>query len=196
MISVYNYKQRFQKLLFPLMEALHRLRITPNMITIYSVLISLMIGIALWLNLGKYVLLLAPLGLLFRMMLNALDGMMATAYRLKSKKGEVFNELGDVLSDLFIYLPLIKVTGHTSVIILFVILSLLNEFAGILSKAVSGIRRYDGPMGKSDRAFIVGLYLLLLFFGLPLNSYANYIFAGASLLIIISTLVRLTKSIE
>jgi len=196
MISIYNLKPRFQKFLKPLLEALHHLRITPNMITIYSVLVSLVIGISLWLNLGKYVLLLAPIGLIFRMMLNALDGMMASAYHLKSKKGEVYNELGDVLSDLFIYIPLIKVTGHLPVILLFVILSVLNEFAGILSKAVSGVRRYDGPMGKSDRAFLVGLYLLLLFFGLPMNQFTNYIFAGASLLIIAGTVLRLTKAIK
>ncbi|MEO6453063.1 MAG: CDP-alcohol phosphatidyltransferase family protein [Ginsengibacter sp.] len=42
------------------------------------------------------------------MALNALDGMMARIYNQQTKKGEVLNELGDVISDLFIFFPLLK----------------------------------------------------------------------------------------
>ncbi len=37
------------------------------------------------------------------MALNALDGMMARTYNQQTKKGEILNELGDIISDLFIF---------------------------------------------------------------------------------------------
>ena len=36
-------------------------------------------------------------------------------------------------------------------------LSVLNEFAGVMGKVLGGERRYEGPMGKSDLAFLFGL---------------------------------------
>ena len=52
----------------------------------------------------------------------------------------------------------------TSVIAL---LAMLNEFAGVLAGNISGTRRYDGPMGKSDRALMIGFFCLIYFFSLP-----------------------------
>ena len=49
-------------------------------------------------------LLVVPIGLLIRMALNALDGMMARTYNMQSKLGEVLNEIGDVISDLYSFL--------------------------------------------------------------------------------------------
>jgi phosphatidylglycerophosphate synthase len=34
--------------------------------------------------------------------------------------------------------------------------ALLTEFCGLLGPTLGGARRYDGPMGKSDRALLVG----------------------------------------
>ena len=52
-----------------------------------------------------------PIGLLLRMALNALDGMMARTYNMQSKLGEVLNEIGDVISDLFIFIPMTQIKG-------------------------------------------------------------------------------------
>ena len=91
--------------------------------------------------------------LLVRMALNTLDGMMARKHVMKSVPGEVLNELGDVLSDAVMYLPLVKLTGvNPRWVLSFIFLSLFNEFIGVMMKAATGLRRYDGPMGKSDRA--------------------------------------------
>src|SRR5207247_476853 len=51
-------------------------------------------------------LLILPVWLLLRMALNALDGMMARERHMASSLGMVLNELGDVVSDLALYLPL------------------------------------------------------------------------------------------
>ena len=130
------------------------------------------------------------------MALNALDGMMARTYNMQSKLGEILNEFGDVVSDLFIYLPLIKLVGVKWYFVLgFVILSILNEFAGVMAKIISGERRYDGPMGKSDRAFLIGAVCLVYFFWPNIYQYINYVFLAAMALLVLSTFNRLRNGL-
>ncbi len=169
MISVYKIKPKFQSLLKPLMEFLHKKNLTPNHITLIALLGSILTGIWVHLDSGKSFLWIVPTYLFTRMALNALDGMMARAFKQQSKLGEVLNELGDVMSDLAIFYPLLIKIGmdkHPHYLILFIVLMIINEFVGVLGKAMGGERRYEGPMGKSDRALFFGLLCLgLLFFG-------------------------------
>ena len=198
MISIYKLKPKFQKLLMPLLKLIYGLGVTPNFLTVFTILFSFFIGYLLFLGIeNKIYFLFVSLGLLIRMMLNALDGMMATTYNLKSKEGEILNEIGDVLSDIAIYFPFIYFSSVSiELIIIFISLSVINEFCGLLSKSISGVRRYDGPMGKSDRAFFVGIICIVLFFTNTILVYIDYIFLIAIILMIISSYLRLTKSLK
>ncbi|MDR2918373.1 MAG: CDP-alcohol phosphatidyltransferase family protein [Tannerella sp.] len=198
MISVYKLKPKFQRLLTPILIFLHRHGVTANQITISSIILSLLIGLAFWFADYYHILFLAlPIGLFLRMALNALDGMMARKYNQQSKKGEVLNELGDIISDLFIYFPLLKYEReYLYLIVIFICLSIINEFAGILGKIVSNERRYDGPMGKSDRAFIIGLYGLLCYYTINISEFSVYVFSLINVLLIISTYIRVNKSLK
>ena len=62
--------------------------------------------------------------------------------------------------------------------------------AGVLAEVTSGERRYDGPMGKSDRAFLIGAVSVLILFGVPLEPYLYIIFIVASLLIAVNIYKR------
>ncbi len=178
------------------MVALHKAGISPNALTVAAVLLSAGLGVGFWLHPTGYMLLLVPSGLFLRMILNALDGMMARSYSLQSKSGELLNEFGDVISDVLIFLPLVKLyCVKWYLVVGFVVLAILNEFAGLLAKVISGTRRYDGPMGKSDRALFVGLLLLLLYLWPEMYAYINYCFVGSIFLILLSTFIRLRKSI-
>lgn len=198
MISIYKLKPKFQKLLMPLLKLLHNFGITPNFLTVFTIVFSFFIGYLLFLGIDNQIyFLFVSLGLLIRMMLNALDGMMATTYNLKSKKGEVLNEIGDVLSDIAIYFPFIYFKSLSiELIIIFISLSVINEFCGLLAKSISGIRRYDGPMGKSDRAFFVGIICIILYFTNAVLVYLDYIFLFTIILMLISSCLRLTKSLK
>lgn len=198
MISVYKLKPKFQQLLNPILILFRRIGISPNHITVFSVLFSVFIGYILWLGQENNLFyLFVALGLLFRMMLNALDGMMAKKYNLQSKAGEILNEVGDILSDIVIYFPFIYFEGVTlEYVIGFLLLSVINEFCGVLAKIISGERRYDGPMGKSDRALLVGLICIALFFSDSILRYIDYLFIIAIVMMLISSLLRLTKSIK
>jgi CDP-diacylglycerol--glycerol-3-phosphate 3-phosphatidyltransferase len=111
----------------------------------------------------RWPLLLMPLALFVRMALNAIDGMLAREYKMKSSQGAILNELGDVLSDTALYLPLGLVPGVNSIyIVAIAILAIVSEMTGVVAVQIGAQRRYDGPMGKSDRAFVFGLLCLLL----------------------------------
>lgn len=197
MISVYKLKPAFQRLLTPLMRGLRRFGVTPNHLSFLAIVLSGFMGYALWKSTAtNWYLLLVPLGLLLRMALNAMDGMMATQFDLKTTWGEILNEFGDMISDIFIILPMFALPGiEWWMAVVFTLLALLNESAGILAKAISGTRRYDGPMGKSDRALFVSLLAITYYFYPEISAIVQYIFMVVTLLILISTSIRLKKSV-
>ena len=198
MISIYKLKPKFQKLLQPLLLLLKRIGVSPNHITVFTIFFSLLIGYILFLAIdNSFWFIVVALGLLIRMMLNALDGMMANQFNLQSKLGEILNEIGDVISDIAIFFPFLYFEAIKSeYVILFIFLSIINEFCGVLAKLISGSRRYDGPMGKSDRAFLVGIICIVLFFTDSILIYLDYVFIIAIFLILISSYFRITKALK
>jgi CDP-diacylglycerol--glycerol-3-phosphate 3-phosphatidyltransferase len=197
MISIYNIKPKFQQLLRPVLERFHAAGITANGITWMAIVLSVVSGTVFYFYPIRAFYWIYPIVLFVRMALNALDGMMARTYNQQSVLGEVLNEMGDVLADIFLFLPLIMLPNvHPLSVVGFVILGVVNEMAGVLGKAIRGVRRYEGPMGKSDRAFLIGGSLLVLFFYPPFAEYFNYVVWLASLLLVVSTAVRLKKVIH
>jgi len=197
MISLYNIKPRFQQLLRPVLEFLHKYGVTANAITWSAIVLSFLAGAFFWWKPNGISLIIVPLSLLVRMALNALDGMMARIYNMQSKKGEILNELGDVVADIFMFLPLLKLSSmHPMVLAAFILLSTINEFTGVLAKAINGERRYDGPMGKSDRALMIGLLLLVLYCFPAASVSVNYVIGAGSLLLILSTALRIKRTLN
>src|SRR5206468_5649368 len=103
--SVYDLKPRFQGILRPMVGGLVAAGITPNQVTVAAVAGSIAVGAAVT-QAGRLraLLLLLPLWLLARLALNAIHGMMAREHGLATRAGAVLNELGDVVSDLALYL--------------------------------------------------------------------------------------------
>lgn len=157
-LSIYDMKPRFQALLRPVAGALAASGVTANAVTAAAMAGSLVLGGALLVRRDVPALyLLLPLWMFIRMALNAIDGMLAREFGQKSALGAYLNELCDVVSDAALYLPfaLVAPFGPASVGAV-IFLSALSEMAGALGAAFGAGRRYDGPMGKSDRAFVFG----------------------------------------
>jgi CDP-diacylglycerol---glycerol-3-phosphate 3-phosphatidyltransferase len=167
MASVYDLKPAFQGILRPLCRGLARVGVTANQVTVTAMLLSLATGVLLAWRPGVHgLLLLVPAVLLVRMALNAIDGMLAREHGMKSALGGILNELGDVVSDAALYLPLALIPGIAPWgIVVAVILAGLTEMIGVVAVQVGASRRYDGPMGKSDRAFVFGVLYLALGLG-------------------------------
>lgn len=158
MPTLYDVKPRFQALVRPVVRGLADAGVTANAVTIAACVLSFAYGVALLASGGAGVLLLGlPLVLLVRMALNAADGMLAREHGQASAIGGRLNEIGDVISDLSLYLPFAAFLQPGGPIVLAVTLGVLTEFAGVVRQAHGETRRYDGPLGKSDRALLFGL---------------------------------------
>ena len=180
MPSVYDLKPAFQGLLRPICGALARSGVTANQVTVAAVALSLAAGGAIaWRPAARWPLLLLPAALLVRMALNALDGMLAREHGMKSALGGILNELGDVVSDSALYLPLALVPGvEPALVVVAVVLAALTEMTGVVAVQIGAARRYDGPMGKSDRALVLGAAGLALGLGAPAGRFMTWLLAA------------------
>ena len=175
-MSLYQLKSQFQDQLRPISDALVEQKVTANQVTVSAVVLSLgtayMIAKpateqqALWL--------LLPSSLFVRMALNAIDGMMAREHGQASRLGAVLNEVGDIVADTALIASLAphvangnlqastvnlpnRISIHQRHIIGLIALSISTELLGITSNTMLDIRANQGPLGKSDRAFLLGL---------------------------------------
>jgi len=161
-MTLYNVKPIFQDVLRPLVKKIANAGITANHVTIAAVIGSILIGIYLYFNhQNQDLFLLLPVWMFIRMALNAIDGMLAREFDQKSDLGAYLNELTDVIADAALFLPFALIAPFTmSSVILVIFLATLSEFTGVLGVTIGASRRYDGPMGKSDRALLFGALAL------------------------------------
>ena len=195
MPTLYDIKPQFQALLRPLVAKLAAAGVTANQITVGAVILSLAGGALCLLAPGSRPVLGVIAALLaIRMGLNAIDGMLAREHGQKSRAGLIYNEAGDVVSDAGLYLPLgvalAPLGVSTWVVIAFAFAAFLTEFGGVLGPHLGAPRRYDGPMGKSDRAIGIAIILALLAFGLPGGAWASIAIAVMTVLALWTTLRR------
>jgi CDP-diacylglycerol--glycerol-3-phosphate 3-phosphatidyltransferase len=200
MTSVYDLKPRFQALLRPLVRILVANGVTANQVTIAAMLASVATGVALWVFAGdRLSLLLLPLVLFLRMALNAIDGMIAREHDQKSRLGAILNEAGDVVSDAALYLALVPALAPYGAagwpIVLFVVAAILTEFVGVLGPTIGDVRRYDGPMGKSDRAAAIGLLAFGIAVGVPGGGWIDWIFGLLALLALWTVVNRARRAL-
>ena len=169
-MSIYQLKPRFQALLRPCVRFLFRSGITANQVTLAACAISVALGALLcWRSGERHLFLLVPLWFFLRMAFNAIDGMLAREFGQASRLGAYLNELTDVVSDAALYAPFALLPGSSGWAIAgIIVLSIVSEMAGVLGATAGASRRYDGPMGKSDRAFVFGLIGLLAGSGVAL----------------------------
>lgn len=176
MPSIYQLKPGFQGLLRPLVRALARMGVTANQVTIAAVVLAAVVGVAVAACADLRILFLLPIALFARMALNAIDGMLAREHGQMSKLGAVLNELGDVVADAAMYLPLaLRPEFPATSLVLVVVLGILVEMTGVIGVQVGASRRYDGPFSKSDRAFAFGAIGLLLGCGVPTGAWLAWL---------------------
>ncbi|WP_180085070.1 CDP-alcohol phosphatidyltransferase family protein [Acinetobacter sp. YH12145] len=167
MPSIYQLKPAFQNLLRPLVKSLQHLGITANQVTLLAMFISLAVAFFIYIYFSHngigILLLIFPVWMLIRMGFNAIDGMLAREFNQQSKLGAFYNELCDVISDSALYFSLICFAFiQAELLILTCFLAILAEYTGVMAPLVGQERRYDGPMGKSDRAFVFSIICIVI----------------------------------
>ncbi|MDP9500547.1 CDP-alcohol phosphatidyltransferase family protein [Bisgaard Taxon 45] len=194
-MSIYDLKPKFQNLLRPTVVKLAQSGVTANQVTLLACAISVVLGLVLTALADiHWLFMLIPIWLFIRMALNAIDGMLAREFHQQSRLGGYLNEITDVVSDAALYLPFACIFPFDPLLIgLIIWLAALTELCGILGQVQGQTRRYDGPLGKSDRAFLFGLLGLLYTFQVPLPEWLYWV-AWIVVLLLVLTCVKRVRA--
>ena len=197
MMTLYELKPRFQNWLRPLARGLHGRGVSANQVTVAALLLAVAVAGAMALWPAPATLLLLPPVLFLRMALNALDGMLAREFQQPTPLGAVLNELGDVLADAALYLPLLLIPGVSATLVMALVwLALLSEFCGVAAVQIGASRRYDGPLGKSDRALLLGGIAVVLGCGAPAGFWLTTLLFAANGLLMLTCYNRLRAALR
>ncbi|MGN2405135.1 CDP-alcohol phosphatidyltransferase family protein [Pseudomonas syringae] len=198
MISIYQLKPRFQNLLRHAVQRLYDKGVTANQVTLAACAVSLLVGAIVALSVPHYALFaLIPLWMILRMALNAIDGMLAREFGQKSRLGAYLNELTDVIADSALFLPFALLPDVSLGLVLAVtLLAIFTEYAGVLGPMVGASRRYDGPMGKSDRALVFGVLGAGVAVGWLAALWINIVLALVCALLVYTLYNRVRRGLE
>ncbi len=157
-------KPRLKAFIRPLAAKLAGMGITANQVTLASLAGSIAVGATLYANPDNPLLfVLLPLWIPVRTACAALDGTLAVEFGQKSRIGGILNEVGDVASDITMFLPLAFVAPFSANAITFLItLIVMAEIAGIVGPMLGSDRRLEGPLGKADRLIILAVLGLII----------------------------------
>ena len=188
MPSIYTLKPRFQNALRPWVKRLFDHGVTANQTTLLAAAGSVLVGtlVAIFAS-HLWVFILVPIWMVVRMALNAMDGMLAREFGQQTGMGAYLNELCDLLADSALILPFLLIPEVSLALALMTtLLAWLSEYAGVMGPMVGSTRRYDGPMGKSDRAFVFGALATAIALGWLDAGWVN------SALVLVSALLSYT----
>jgi CDP-diacylglycerol--glycerol-3-phosphate 3-phosphatidyltransferase len=102
-----------------------------------------------------------------------------------------------VVADAALYLPFAVVAPFDPFWVAVVItLAGLSEFAGALGPTVGASRRYDGPLGKSDRAFVFGALGLWIALGWPLPEWGKWLMPLLAVLLVWTLVNRVSRALR
>jgi CDP-diacylglycerol---glycerol-3-phosphate 3-phosphatidyltransferase len=187
MASVYLLKGRFQNLLRPLVVRLARIGVTANQVTVATLLFCATAGYWVWSREDlRWFWLLPPLYFV-RMALNAMDGMLAKEHGQATPLGAILNEAADLAADIAVYWPFVKLASF-KIWAASMAGAWATEIAGLYPLSQGGQRRYDGPMGKSDRAFWFGAAAIFW-------TWAEPMLAAIAALCVVTIWNRLRRSV-
>jgi phosphatidylglycerophosphate synthase len=147
-----------------LARALARSGVTPNMVSVASVVFAALAAVAYWLaaarsgGTGPIVwLVAAAAGIQLRLLCNLLDGLLAIEGGLKSATGELYNEIPDRFGDILILLGAgVAVRDYPygmEFAVAATILAILTAYVRLLGGSLGFAQDFSGPMAKQHRMF-------------------------------------------
>ena len=75
-------------------------------------------------------------------------------------------------------------------VVVVILLAVISEYAGAIGPLTGVSRRYDGPMGKSDRAFVFGALGLWVGVASPLPAWAAFVMPVLAALLALTIINR------
>jgi len=193
MLSSKKYK--FEKILFPFSRLLKKINISPNQVTISSIIFSIFV----FYTIVTYHFLLGTVLLIITSFLDSLDGFLARDTKKVTKLGAYLDTIADryvefivLLSLLFVNLPEIFFPIEVW-IILCVFGSLMTTYSKSAYSEKTNKKIYGGLIERPERMIILIMCVFFLNIELKYSSYILIIFA---LLTNITAIQRIIKSIK
>ena len=137
--------------------------VAPDAVTLAAIPVAVVGGVALLASPSvPALLLIVPIAAGLRLLLNLVDGALARATGRSHPRGEVFNEVGDRLSDIALLAPVAFLPGaKRETVLLGVIAAVLASFIGVVSKTAGGERLYRGVLSKPGRMVLLAAFSIL-----------------------------------
>lgn len=145
-----------------LASLLVRWRVSPNAISIFSVIFAIAAGAAFIASRNSegahrvVLLIAAAAGIQLRLLCNMLDGMVAVEGKMATKTGDIFNELPDRIADPLIIIPV----GYAIIRFYSIapalgwcagLLAVMTAYVRVLAGSVRATQDFCGPMAKPHR---------------------------------------------
>lgn len=131
-------------------------RLSPNAVSLSSLVPSALAAIAFYEGWWSLVV----VGILGRMVLTTLDGLIAEGYGKKTRLGGYVNRVPAELGDVFLYIAMaLRVDAPWGALVLG-LAWLVNVF-GVLGLVAGGSTQSVGPAGQTDRLALIALAALL-----------------------------------
>lgn len=189
-------------------RGLVRIGLTPNLVSLIGIAFSAVAGGLLWCSPcregGERALLLALAAgfIQLRLLCNMLDGLMAVECGLKSKTGDLFNEVPDRIEDIFILAGAGVAAGSPALGLVAATLAVLTAYVRALGGSLGIKQDFCGPMAKPHRMFVTTLGCLAAA-GEVMFCSARYALRGALLIVVagavvtaLRRLLRLARALE
>ncbi|MCL7411479.1 MAG: archaetidylinositol phosphate synthase [Methanosarcinaceae archaeon] len=162
----FNYLRPFaSKFIEPVAKAFTKAGISPNTVSIISLLFAAMAGVYFYYADGNpKIVLIAGLFVFFNSFLDAMDGLMARHLKIAGAKGDFLDHVIDRYSDVFIICG-IFLGGHIDwrIGVVAIVGVLLTSYLGTQAQALNIGRYYGGVMGRADRLILIILASIIYF---------------------------------
>jgi phosphatidylglycerophosphate synthase len=181
---------------------LARVGITPNAISVVSILFGAIGGLLIGQTAHPVGWLIAAACVQLRLVANLLDGMVAIEGGLKTKTGPIYNEFPDRIADTFFLVPLGYAAGEPWLGWASALLAALTAYVRVFGGAVGLAQDFSGIMAKQRRmaALIIGIVAQSAeWFFSPTHwslLAAAVVIAAGSLVTCITRTIRIARALE
>ena len=160
---------------------LANMNISPNTISVLSIVFSVLTLISFYLDSVNYLnhliaMVLAVVGVQGRLIMNLLDGMVAIEYNKKSLVGGLYNEVPDRISDTLIILGtgllVAKYKFGMDLAYFAIILSAFTAYIRTLGASLNSPHFFSGPMAKQHRMALITISCVIGIWYLPIFYFA------------------------
>ena len=137
-------------------------RVTPNQISVSSIVAALAVPVGLqWLG-GAAGIVLALIGIQLRLLANVLDGLVAVEGGKSSALGALYNEFPDRIADTIVLVSLGCAAGQPGLGWACALLAALTAYVRVFGGALGLPQVFAGPMAKQHRMAVASVMLVAL----------------------------------